>query len=294
MNELARRRSSALAPSFVPIWLAVALLLTSAGCAKKAPPAAPAAYQTQALRFVPPAGSQGSSSEPGEHDPSKELKLLRTGHLELEVASVEHAIDSLRELAAQSGAIVAGSEVRRHESGASSGSVTLKVPASGFDGSWRALKALGKVRNERISTEDVTKAYFDLETRLAVKRRTEERLRQLLTSATGKLSEILEVERELDRVVVEIEQLLGEKRFYDERLALSTIVVELSEPLAIVRASAVQPIVDALREAAEVLAESVAVLILAVTAALPWILLLAILIGLFRRARRRRRMAEAE
>jgi len=55
------------------------------------------------------------------------------------------------------------------------------------------LKQVGKVERESVVTQDVTKAYADLETRLVVKRQTEERLRHLLTSRTGKLSEVLEV-----------------------------------------------------------------------------------------------------
>ncbi|NTW49850.1 MAG: DUF4349 domain-containing protein, partial [Chlorobiales bacterium] len=77
---------------------------------------------------------------------------------------------------------------------------------------------------------DVTKAYFDMETRLRVKRDSEERLRTLLKTRTGNVSQVLEVERELERLTVEIEDLLGNKRYYDQKITFSTLHCEFRTP----------------------------------------------------------------
>jgi hypothetical protein len=41
---------------------------------------------------------------------------------------------------------------------------------------------------------------------------------------------VLEAERELARVTEEIERMEGERRYYDQQIALSAIVVTLREP----------------------------------------------------------------
>ena len=235
---------------------------------------------------APATGSQPNvAGAPGAWD---QLKLIRTGRIEIEVESAEEAIAELGRLATGSGGFVAGTELRADDGGRASGTITLKVPSERYDAALAGLRRLGKVRSESSSVEDVTKAYADLETRLSVKRRTEERLRALLGSHTGELSDLLEVERELDRVVGEVEQLQGERRYYDQRIALSTLVVALWEPHAMVRPSALTPIREALRESLAVLASSVAFLIYALVFLLPWSLLVLAVVALVRRWRRRR------
>ena len=103
------------------------------------------------------------------------------------------------------------------------GQITLRIPSDRFDGAVSALKKLGRVKSEAMQTQDVTRAYADLETRLKVKRETATRLREILTRQAGKVAEVLEVEREIARVVEEIEQAEGERRYFDNLISLSTI-----------------------------------------------------------------------
>ena len=130
----------------------------------------------------------------------------------------------------------------------------------------------GTVDREKITTEDVTKAYADLETRLSVMRKTEERLRDLLSSRTGDLGEVLQVERELSRVIGEIEQLQGERRYYDRRVAISTIEIDLYETGAALRPSVFAPVGEALAASLSVLAFSAGVLIYVLVFLAPWLL----------------------
>ena len=132
---------------------------------------------------------------------------------------------------------------------------------------------LGKVKSHQVSSEDVSKAYYDLETRLAVTRETAARLRELLASQTGKLSEVLQVERELSRVIGTIEMLEGERRYYDNLIALATVTITLYEPEAIVKAGALDPIRVAFRNAVGIFIVSVATMVQVTVVLLPWGLL---------------------
>jgi hypothetical protein len=218
-----------------------------------------------------------------------EQKLIRDGRIEVEVDDVEATVARVAEVAAARRALVAGSEIRKDAAGRHTGAVTLKVPAGSFDAVFADLRGLGRVRSESTSTEDVTKQYTDLGLRLEVKRHARERLEALLATHGSDLSDLLEVERELERVVGEIEQMEGEKRYYDQRIAVSTLTLMLFEPgSAVPGPGAFAPVRVALHDALFVLAQSVAALIYLATSALPWVLLAWILWMLVRRWRRRR------
>jgi len=243
-------------------------------------PSAPAAIDKAAGRPAP------AAAEPLEAATAAR-KLIRTGRVVLEVPSFTRASDEVARIAARHGGYVADSQSSRGEQGKERGTLTIRVAADRFEAAMQALKALGRLRSEGVSTQDVTKAYMDVETRLRVKRETAERLREILRTRTGKLSDVLEAEREVSRVTEEIEQLEGERRYYDQQIALSTIAVELLEPAAVVSGGALRPIRDALAEALEVASQSVGAMIVALAAALPWALGLWVLWKLLRTLRRR-------
>jgi len=204
-------------------------------------------------------------------------KLVRRGTLELEVEDVERLVGTLDSLASSLTGFVADAQVSQNADGHHRASVTLRVPEAEFGAALAILKELGTVRGHAVTSEDVTKAYFDLETRLAVTRETEARLRELLANNTGKLSEVLQVERELSRVIGQIESMEGEKRYYDRQVALSTIVLTVYEPEAIVRASAFDPLRHAFMSAVWMFVTSLATLIQLIVVALPW--LVVVLLG---------------
>jgi hypothetical protein len=225
---------------------------------------------------------------PGLEDMRGERKRIQSGSVELEVANVEEAADHVRRIAAQHQGLIAAAETYRDREGHVQASLTLHVDADRFEDVFTALKAAGELVRERRDTSDITKAYFDLETRLRVKRETESRLRDLLRAAAGKLSEVLEVERELDRIVTQIEELEGEKRYYDQQVARSAIEVVLSEPSAMFERGAFRKVGDAMRNAIEVLSTSLAALVTAVAFLAPWLIVASLIYGVARALRGRR------
>ncbi len=215
------------------------------------------------------------------------LKLIRNGRMTIEVNSYDAAVRQVADFAAHSGGYVSEAQADRAETGKRRGSVTLRIPARGFDTARAALGQLGRVKAESFTTQDVTKAYSDLETRLRVKRETLGRLVDLLRNRTGRLSDVLEAEREIARVNEEIEQMEGERRFYDQQVSLSTLTLDLYEPQAIVTSSVLAPIREAFGRAAEVLAQSVAALIYLTLVLVPWLLAAGLVWKVVRRLRRK-------
>jgi hypothetical protein len=243
------------------------------------------ALQSVAARPLPAAAQP--SAPPVARDPLASLKLIRTGHLSLEVADFQDAAAQIDELARRHGGYVAASQSQDGERSRRHGTVTLRIPADRFDAVLGGIKAVGKVLTDKIDTQDVTKLYFDLETRLRSKRTTEARLREILRTRTARLTDVLEAERELARVTEEIEQMEGQRRFYDEQVAYATVVVSLEEPRSVVRPNLFDPVRDALRESLRLMALSAAGLVSAAAFLAPWLVLL-VPAWFMRRAWRRR------
>ena len=106
---------------------------------------------------------------------------------------------------------------------------TLRVPADQLDATLADVKSLGRVESESQGGQDVTSEYVDLQARLANARNTEKRLTDLLVQRTGKLSDVLEVEQELDRVRGDIEQMEAQRKSMAKQVTLASLNVSISE-----------------------------------------------------------------
>ena len=105
----------------------------------------------------------------------------------------------------------------------------LRVPSDQLDATMAEMKALGRVDSESQNGQDVTSQYVDLEARLANARNTSQRLTDLLRNRTGKLSDVLEVEQELDRVRGEIEQMEAERKAMANQVTFATLNATITE-----------------------------------------------------------------
>jgi uncharacterized protein DUF4349 len=115
-----------------------------------------------------------------------------------------------------------------------SATLEVRMPAARFDDALAALRPLGNVESVNVSTADVGEEYVDVNARMDNARKLEERLIGLLATRTGKLRDVLDVERELSRVREEIERYEGRLRYLRTRAAVSTISVTVHEPIPVV------------------------------------------------------------
>jgi hypothetical protein len=168
-------------------------------------------------------------SRPAALDHGSRL-IVRTGQASIEVDSLEASMAELRRIVQRSGGFVADASVQSGRNQIRSATLELKVPASRFDELTEGLKPLGRVQFVNVGAEDVSEEFVDLTARVANGHRLEDRLVELLRTRTGKLQDVLSVERELARVREEIERMEGRLRFLKTRAQLSTLSVNLYEP----------------------------------------------------------------
>ncbi len=270
------------------VGLVAALLLVGGLACGKSRQRAMLSADVEAPGNVPPApemeakvaestGGGGPAGAPVSAAPVAEQpqKLIRTGSVSLEVKDFDAASTALGQMAKSLGGYAADTQVTRHDAGYRTGQIVLRIPAERFDAAGASIRALGKVLAEQSSVEDVTKAYADLETRLKVKREALGRIRDLMKLKAGSLKDVLEAEREISRITEEIELAEGERRFYDHQIRLSTLTVELREPVPVdlARPGAWTALGDVLRNATTLVAESLAVLLSVILVLIPWSLL---------------------
>lgn len=235
--------------------------------------AAPAPALSEQLSSVAAARAQTAARAPAAS--WSDQKLIRTADLRIEAKDVGATLRSIDNLATERNALVADAHVTQDANGKRNAHLVIRVASPRFNEILSGLRPLGKVKSENISTQDITKEYADLETRAVVKEATVARLRALLENRTGKLADVLEVERELSRAVTELEQMKGERRYYDRQVAVSSIAVNVYELGEIAAGGIAEPVTEALHRSLGLLATSASMLIYAVVFLAPWAVLLA-------------------
>lgn len=176
--------------------------------------------------------------------------VIRTGHAFIEVEKVDPAVLKIRQLAVQVGGYITNSSISGGRDQIRQATLELKIPAAQYDQAVGSLSTIGKVETVTTNAQDVGEEFVDVTARVANARRLEERLISLLANRTGKLDEVLRVERELARVREEIERYEGRLRYLTSRVALSTLTITVHEPAPILGNNPGEnPIAAALRRA---------------------------------------------
>ena len=176
--------------------------------------------------------------------------LIRTGSASIEVAKLDPAIIKVRQMATQLGGYVANSSISGGRDQVRSATLELKIPAARYDQAVGGLNSIGKVEAVNTSVEDVGEEFVDITARVTNAKRLEERFISLLATRTGRLQDVLAVERELARVREEIERYEGRIRFLKTRAAVSTLSVTVHEPLPLLgQAPGDNPIIGAIKQA---------------------------------------------
>jgi hypothetical protein len=154
--------------------------------------------------------------------------LIKNATLTLEARDVRQASTQLVAATRAARGYVADTKESADELGRRTVTIQVRVPFDRFDRSVQQIEALGKLAEKQVTAEDVTEEFVDSEAKLRNLKRTELRLIAHL-GRTARLSDILLVEKELNRVRGEIEQIEGRLRFLSHRVAFSTLTVTLSE-----------------------------------------------------------------
>jgi hypothetical protein len=178
--------------------------------------------------------TSGFPTAQGAADSMPPAMIIRNGAANVEVDSLESGIAAIRAIATRLGGYVANTSMQAGNAQVHSATLQLRLPSARFDEALAALRPIGKLESTNVNAEDVGEEYVDVSAQVTNGRRLEARLIQILATRTGKLSDVLAVERELGRVRGEIDRQEGRLRYLRAHAAMSTLAVTVHEPLPIV------------------------------------------------------------
>ena len=176
-----------------------------------------------------PAPVVSPEATPSTVSPTANRKLVRNATAELEVASFDESVQKITGFASEEKGYVSTTSSEKQANGKLWGELVVKVLPDNLDRFLGKLRGIGELKNQALTTEDVTKAYFDTESRLKNARLMEQRLIEILKTKSKDVADLLEVEKELGRVREEIETMQGELKFMDSQVAFATVTITLAE-----------------------------------------------------------------
>ncbi|NYT21728.1 MAG: DUF4349 domain-containing protein [Methanomicrobiales archaeon] len=155
--------------------------------------------------------------------------IIKTSQIRLEVQNVTATLDPIRSIATIHGGYVGSLSVNTQYADRLYGTVTLRIPAREFEAAIAEIKMLGTLKSESLSAEDVTEEYVDLQARRTALANQLVQYTRIMEKAEN-VSEILDVQIQIERVQVEIDRIDGRLKYLDNRVEYATITVTLTEP----------------------------------------------------------------
>ncbi len=171
-------------------------------------------------------------------------------HVLMSSDDIARSVASISANAASLGGGIASSDVNYgSETSSETGNgghavLVVKVPPDSIDRLLEGLDTTGTVQSINQSAQDVTEQLVDLEVRISNARTSVANVRGFMDSTTN-LTELVTLEAELTRRQTELEQLEAQQRNLDERVALSSVTVEILPTAAIPIDESDDGIVDA-------------------------------------------------
>ncbi len=230
--------------------LSFTLLLTA--CAA---PASEPSFAEPAIGFEAPFASGDSVGAPAEGALSRESLsnfasqpesierlVISNAYLSMVVPDPSTSVNEIAALARELGGFVVSSSVFQTTFGeefgtearvtADQASITIRVPSERMDEALETIKeGATEVRNENVTSDDVTQEFTDLESRLRNLESAEEQLLDIMNEAT-KTEDVLSVFNQLTQIRAEIEVIQGRIQYLSESARLSAISVDLIPDVA--------------------------------------------------------------
>lgn len=162
----------------------------------------------------------------------------------------------------------------------------LKGFRDGLSGDARA--AGGRVTGSNVSSEDLSRQIVDTEARLRAMTTLRDRLQALLADRPGKLSDLVEIERELARVQGDIDSATSQLTVMRGRVAMSDVALRYESRSVLAPRGVWSPLVGAFTDFIGIVAWTLAAMVRLVAWCLPWVLVGGGLLWLFRKRLPRR------
>ncbi|HWQ97195.1 MAG TPA: DUF4349 domain-containing protein [Clostridia bacterium] len=221
-----------------------AVLLATLGCA-----AAPAATSNESVSYAEPAKDSYDMAAPAQEaamapaagsadatqtqttgTPTGDFdvrKIVYNADMTVTTDDPAASLTALVEKAKSLGGYVSGSYSTTDDLGTNYAYATLKVPAEQLDALITAANALGKVNDYRLSSDDISQTYYDIQARLTSAKAEEQQLLDILAKCET-VEEILAVRQSLSSVRADIESYTAQINLWDNLVAYATLNITIN------------------------------------------------------------------
>lgn len=154
-------------------------------------------------------------------------KIVYTADMTVTADDPAAALQTLIDKAESLGGYVSGSYSTTDDFGANYAYATLKVPADQLEMLITAANALGKVDDYRLSSDDISLSYYDMQARLDNAKAEEQQLLEILAQCKT-VEDILAVRQSLTSVRSDIESYTAQINLWDNLVSYATLNITIN------------------------------------------------------------------
>ena len=160
-----------------------------------------------------------------------ESKIIKSGNLRYQSDDLDKTYTQIYAAVKKYKASIKNDSQYNDEDGLSR-NLNIRIPNENFDAFISEVsKGVNYFDRKEISSEDVTEEYIDIASRIKTKKVLEERYYELLKKA-NKVSEMLEIEKQLSEIREEIEAKEGRLNYLQNKVSMSTLDISFYKPVA--------------------------------------------------------------
>ena len=160
-----------------------------------------------------------------------ESKIIKSGNLRYQTDDLDNTYAQINAAVRKYKASIKNDSQYNDGDGLSR-NLNIRIPNENFDAFINEIsKGVNYFDRKEISSEDVTEEYIDVASRIKTKKVLEERYYELLKKA-NKVSEILEIEKQLSEIREEIESKEGRLNYLENKVSMSTLDISFYKPVA--------------------------------------------------------------
>jgi len=195
----------------------------------------PEAAEGRSANYAIEKASLSDAEQASETATAIDRKIIRNADLTIEVPSTTDTQQKIVSIAETNGGFVVTSEAKQRDSQEPAQrtldiKLVVRIPENHFGAALDQIRALASnVPEAKITGQDVTEEFIDLEARIKTQTALEQQFLQIMKQA-HKVEDALEVQRQIADVRTEIEKLEGRKHFLENRSSLSTITINIITP----------------------------------------------------------------
>jgi len=164
-------------------------------------------------------------------------KIIYNVYMSIQTTAFEESSSSLEALIAECGGYCENQNSSNNKGRYRDASYTVRIPAGNLETFLEGMGQIGTISYMNRSADDVSEAYYDIQSRLTSARAKLDRLNELLEDAED-MEDIIALESAISDTQWEIDSYQGTLNYYDSRVSYSTVTIELQEVAEVIEEEA--------------------------------------------------------